>query len=101
MTSSEFLPANPRLHRSYHLLTVAGTDDLQLQSEARTLRLSPVDASGLLQTLIPLLDGCHTVQDIVRQMNSFEESQVLESLRQLKAARVLEEGATGNVAGSA
>jgi bacteriocin biosynthesis cyclodehydratase domain-containing protein len=100
MTPSEFLPARPRLHRSYHVLTVAGTDELQLQSEARMLRLRPVDASRLLHTLIPLLDGRHTVQDIVRQMTTFDESQVLESLQQLKDARVLEEGATEDATGS-
>jgi len=47
----------------------------------------------LLQDLIALLDGTHTVDEIVHALTHFDESQVLDSLQRLYEARVLEDGA--------
>lgn len=85
------LPHKPRLHQSYQLLPVPDTDEIQLQSDGRTLRLIPCNSSRLLGDLIALLDGTHTIHDILREMSQYDESQVMDSLHTLYQALLLED----------
>src|SRR5438132_10025672 len=85
------LPHKPRLHQSYQLLSVPDTDEIQLQSDGRTLRLSPNNSSRLLGHLVALLDGTHTIDDILSEMRQYDESQVMDSLHVLSQALLLED----------
>ncbi|HKD80939.1 MAG TPA: TOMM precursor leader peptide-binding protein [Candidatus Angelobacter sp.] len=95
MLKRDFVVRKPCLHRSYEIFAVPGTDDIQFQSEGRSLRLKPCDSSGLLDQLISLLDGTRTVDDILNEMRDFDESQILDSLQQLFEARLVEDAAPG------
>jgi molybdopterin-synthase adenylyltransferase len=85
------LPNRPQLQRSYYVLTVPDSNEIQLQSDGRALRLQPADSSDLLQTLLSLLDGTHTVDEILSLMSKYDRDQVVDSLYRLKESRLLED----------
>src|SRR6266700_2907990 len=83
----------PHLHRSYYILTVPDSNEIQLQSEGRTLRLCPDESSDILKRLLPLLDGTHTVDDILHNMSDCDKLQIIDSLQRLDQAHLLEDSA--------
>ena len=87
------LPTKPRLHRSYHIISDPESDEIQLHSEGRAVRLQPVTPPDLLKRLVPLLDGTHTVDEVKNMMRGFDEARVADSLQLLYEARLLEDAA--------
>lgn len=84
----------PRLHPSYYVITVPDSNEIQLQCEGRTVRLSPSsspDSPRLLNKLIVALDGTHTISEIVQNLGEFDESQIVDALHRLYDARLLDD----------
>lgn len=96
-TTHAGLPVKPRLHRSYHPIAVPGSDEIQLQSDGRLLRLHAA-ADQFLPRLLALADGTRSIPDILSAMQEWDAAQVLEALRQLHRAHLLEDAAPATAA---
>lgn len=87
------LPRQPRLHRSYYLMPVPGSDHILMYREGRGVNLRPHAGLALLPRLVELLDGSRTVDALVEQLAEFGSSPVLASLARLQELGLLEDGA--------
>lgn len=85
------LPEKPRLHRSYQAILLPETDEVQVHSDGRAVRVSAIDSTLPVKRVIPLLDGTRTLEDIARCLPDVESVQIERLLGQLLDARLLED----------
>jgi hypothetical protein len=90
------LPEKPRLHRSYQVIVLPATDEVQVHSDGRAVRLTSIDSTLPVKRVIPLLDGTRTLEDIARCLSDVDSAQIERLLGQLLEARLLDDAAASN-----
>ncbi|MFB6248196.1 MAG: TOMM precursor leader peptide-binding protein [Salinibacter sp.] len=85
------LPETPRIKSQFKPLVYA-PDACQLRSHLGSVTIREEWGEGFLEHLIPLLDGHHTVEEILGALEEFDESLVIQTLRELAASGVIVQG---------
>lgn len=86
------LPERPTIPSRFTVIPVKA-GEFRFHSFSASLSISSKSAN-LLARLLPLLDGTRRVSDLLRELRSFGEDQVLAMLEQLQAVGVIEDDTT-------
>jgi adenylyltransferase/sulfurtransferase len=90
----------PRLPSNYHIWCEppddSGDEVLHFVSERKSLKLKGHSFREFQNSVLPLLDGRHSIEDIQKKVEDiFHEEDLVECLQLLAAQNLLEEGDTG------
>ena len=86
------LPVRPKIRISYYVIPMSD-NRVQLRSGSDAFLLHGETVHKLIQQLFPLLDGQHSVQDILRKMEGYPQETIFNFLSRLTQRRVIEDAA--------